>query len=856
MFDAVERHLSARPGGAEDLLEWQRTEIPPRTAFFVHQHPGIELVFLLKGSIWEIRLEEPAQIQRNCVEPMAPYDLKDPAYRFAKREFKAGVEGRWFANEMGSIHQTFTQDEECLMIALWPGRYVMFSEDQLPKNVFMPVNHSIDQEQRSMPGICYHLFSKQRLAMLDEHRPAEMLRSALEDVCLHAQLVLARRSSQEGLLGFLRRAPDPPEERSVRNGQQLLREIGAITEDQDHLPWPWESCLQTYFLENKCIDRSSECQDRKAIGLTALGVHLCSLPLSPQLAKTVIWAILLGVGDAAITIVSGLQYREPFVSLGNTGQSLSLAEANRAVRWAKQQLSPEGSDHLALGAASEAFEVARGRGGDAARRFCEAGSWNYDAMATQAAMFAGFAFEQITEPVPAATPFLLEMSYICLTALALGFNLCAFRPPKWPTGVRGGGSTLEDVEVYPEVCFRKELGQIRWVCQENDNPPRYECGSSAGPKETWIYFRRNVALVLCVPLSVFVLAIIYYVVTIVDQLVLPDDKAVFGHVTAWSRYENLNDLDAEAFRHAPGTSRPPRSARANCLSFRLMQNLRQTSAKLRSELRRRSLWFDGANRHGNDPSLVLAAVCAGLFPNLAFRPKRGKLKVNYGQLEAVPHPSSAIFDTDPEGAGPGGVNADGGGSWLCFNELSQEHYSLSGVSPARSSVLLLLCGEGPLREADLGDPEASPVSDAAISQWWSAQLGEAVEEIDRDEDVKVSLTELGTWVAFRMPLQTARRLQGLREMLRLVFRLFCSDEQRFHQLVAEGEVGATVLELAASLLKAEGGQDGRRTSGTSTRPRGRGRGAGLLTSTGGSTPGGTSSLRCLWLLRSDGHGQP
>lgn len=35
---------------------------------------------------------------------------------------------------------------------------------------------------------------------------------------------------------------------------------------------------------------------------------------------------------------------------------------------------------------------------------------NYDAMATQAAMFAGFAFEQITEPVPASTPFLLEAS--------------------------------------------------------------------------------------------------------------------------------------------------------------------------------------------------------------------------------------------------------------------------------------------------------------------------------------------------------------------------------------------------------------------------------------------------------------
>lgn len=43
---------------------------------------------------------------------MAPYDLKDPSYRFEKREFKAGHEGQWLANEMGSIHQTFTEDEE------------------------------------------------------------------------------------------------------------------------------------------------------------------------------------------------------------------------------------------------------------------------------------------------------------------------------------------------------------------------------------------------------------------------------------------------------------------------------------------------------------------------------------------------------------------------------------------------------------------------------------------------------------------------------------------------------------------------------------------------------------------------
>eukprot|EP00434_Breviolum_minutum_P014493 symbB.v1.2.012779.t1/scaffold859.1/size157342/4 len=195
----------------------------------------------------------------------------------------------------------------------------------------------------SKPGVCYHLFSKRRLAMLDEHRPPEMLRSALEDVCLHAKLVMARIGQQEeSLMDFLHRAPDPPEDRSVRNGERLLQEIGALTKpDAKELP----------------------------SGLTAMGVHLCSLPLSPQLAKTVIWANLLGVADATTTIVSALQYREPFTSLATGEGGMSLAEANQAVRWAKWQLSPEGSDHLALLAANQGFEAARSKGGDAARRF-------------------------------------------------------------------------------------------------------------------------------------------------------------------------------------------------------------------------------------------------------------------------------------------------------------------------------------------------------------------------------------------------------------------------------------------------------------------------------------------------------
>eukprot|EP00434_Breviolum_minutum_P014491 symbB.v1.2.012777.t1/scaffold859.1/size157342/2 len=156
-----------------------------------------------------------------------------------------------------------------------------------------------------------------------------------------------------------------------------------------------------------------------------------------------------------------------------------------------------------------------------------------------------------------------------------------------------------------------------------------------------------------------------------------------------------------------------------------------------------------------------------------------------------------------------------GDEWLCFNELSQveEYYSLSGVSPARSSALLLLCGEGELQVRSVDDhgshgksqqteeEDLPVVSDAAISRWWSLQLGENYEETG--DEVAVSLSELDRWVEFRMHRETARRIQGLREMLRLLFRLFCSDGARFAQLVAEGEVGAAILELAVKILGAD-----------------------------------------------------
>merc|ERR1711990_1373155 len=133
MLEEIEQALASREGGLNDLQEFMATgasnsspcefvalRIPPRTSFFVHAHPGIELVYLLRGSMHEIRLESPAHIDRACTSPYAPYTLCDPSYRFSRGEFHAQG-GRWIANEVGSVHQSFTEEEECLMIAIWPG---------------------------------------------------------------------------------------------------------------------------------------------------------------------------------------------------------------------------------------------------------------------------------------------------------------------------------------------------------------------------------------------------------------------------------------------------------------------------------------------------------------------------------------------------------------------------------------------------------------------------------------------------------------------------------------------------------------------------------------------------------------
>merc|ERR1740121_2732239 len=154
---------------------------------------------------------------------------------------------------------------------------------------------------------------------------------------------------------------------------------------------------------------------------------------------------------------------------------------------------------------------------------------NYDTMATQAAMFAGFAFEQITEPVPEGTDLWMEITYVALTCLTLGFELCVCMQCAFccifgkglalrgPHGARSVHIAVDNLQKEQKIVFGQfVLGILSYLLSH--------------VIEMWIYFRPRVALTVSIPLLVFFTAIIYYVQYILKQLVLTDNRSLSGQI--------------------------------------------------------------------------------------------------------------------------------------------------------------------------------------------------------------------------------------------------------------------------------------------------------------------------------------
>ncbi|MDI9886774.1 ATP-dependent RNA helicase HrpA [Streptomyces sp. HNM0645] len=134
---------------------------------------------------------------------------------------------------------------------------------------------------RTSDGICIRLYSEDDFLSRPEFTDAEILRTNLASVIL--QMTAAG-------LGDIERFPfiDPPDHRNIRDGVQLLQELGALD-----------------------LAQKSPQEGKKVQRLTPTGRKLAQLPVDPRLARMVIEAEKNGCLREVMVIAAALSIQDP-----------------------------------------------------------------------------------------------------------------------------------------------------------------------------------------------------------------------------------------------------------------------------------------------------------------------------------------------------------------------------------------------------------------------------------------------------------------------------------------------------------------------------------------------------------------
>ena len=102
-------------------LRWSMLLIQPNKFFPAHQHPNVEVEFVLRGALYENRL---------IAQPTAPLPvavLPDAGYPKLFRVYKHDG-GSFFSNARCTVHQSYTRNEGVALLVLWTGRHVNLTD--------------------------------------------------------------------------------------------------------------------------------------------------------------------------------------------------------------------------------------------------------------------------------------------------------------------------------------------------------------------------------------------------------------------------------------------------------------------------------------------------------------------------------------------------------------------------------------------------------------------------------------------------------------------------------------------------------------------------------------------------------
>mmetsp|Transcript_60048 Transcript_60048/g.127189 ORF Transcript_60048/g.127189 Transcript_60048/m.127189 type:complete len:262 (+) Transcript_60048:103-888(+) len=170
---------------------------------------------------------------------------------------------------------------------------------------------------------------------------------------------------------------------------------------------------------------------------------------------------------------------------------------------------------------------------------------NYGTIIGQAATLAGFAFTQLTTPIPAGNSFPrhLDFVYVFLTAIVLGLELSCiilsssitvWAPSlalKGKSGTADLHKAIDCLKDYHSYMFMYFI--VGWILFFISNI-----------FQVWIYFKRSVAVAVTVPLGAVVVMLLWYTISITTQLRLDEDSAVKGKIDHFLPYEGIADIDS------------------------------------------------------------------------------------------------------------------------------------------------------------------------------------------------------------------------------------------------------------------------------------------------------------------------